>query len=413
MKKEKHVLRRVLRMFALFLAVIGMCVQLGSVKTEAAEPTISKKTQTLKVGQQVTLQVKNANAKVKWSTSNKKVVKIGKTSGSNKSKVKIEAQKTGTATVTAKIGSKNLKVKVTVKSYTINKKMASVNEGNTVTLTAKNAGKNISWSSNNEGVAKIVNTSGSFGNKVTVMGVSSGTATITGKIGSAKVQTKVTVKHVHKYSAATCTTPATCSCGAVSGQALGHLAGKAATCTEAQYCERCHVVLANPMGHSMSKATCQQVATCQRPGCGYTEGGLADHDWNYDTGHCRTPGCDAINLQHFLSMRIVNCGYNTDLIALLVSNNGRYTLQICDEDGKATVYVPSASLQLQARAWDVNNGRAIAGYNVPSGSSGYAHFATTNTFGLDFDSRIEFDIFYNHVKYHVSVTEDGFTYKES
>ena len=89
------------------------------------------------------------------------------------------------------------------------------------------------------------------------------------------------------------------------------------------------------------------------------------------------------------------------------------TLQICDEDGKATVYVPSASLQLQARAWDVNNGRAIAGYNVPSGSSGYAHFATTNTFGLDFDSRIEFDIFYNHVKYHVSVTEDGFTYKES
>ncbi len=96
MKKEKHVLRRVLRMFALFLAVIGMCVQLGSVTTEAAEPTISKKTQTLKVGQQVTLQVKNANAKVKWSTSDKKVVKIGKTSGSNKSKVKIEAQKTGT-----------------------------------------------------------------------------------------------------------------------------------------------------------------------------------------------------------------------------------------------------------------------------------------------------------------------------
>lgn len=397
---------------ALAFLISGVLSVMGTVTVQAAEPTVNKKTQTLNVGQQVTVQVKNAGQKVKWSSSNKKVVKVKSTSGSKKEKAKIEALKAGKATITATVGTKKLKVNVTVRSFTISKKSATVNEGKAITLTAKNAGKKISWSTSNKSVIKVVETSGSKNTKVSVLGVAPGTATLTGKIGTVKVQTKITVKHVHKYSEATCDKAATCACGAVSGQPLGHLAGTAATCTTGQYCQRCNILLVQPLGHNMSVATCQKAATCQRPGCGYTEGGLADHDWNYDTGFCRTPGCNEMNLNHFISMSIDNCGSRTDLVRVRVSNQGRYELQLCDGDGKATVSVPSASLQIQARAWDPEDGEAIGSWRVPSGARGYVYFGTTNIFGIDFDTILEYDIFYNHIKYHVKVTEDGFTYEK-
>ena len=88
----------------------------GTLQAEAAaKPTINKKKSNLKLGKTLTLNVKNASQKVKWSTSNKNVVRIIKTSGSKKQNAVIKGVKKGTATITAKIGSVKLKAIITVK----------------------------------------------------------------------------------------------------------------------------------------------------------------------------------------------------------------------------------------------------------------------------------------------------------
>ncbi len=75
---------------------------------EAAEPTLSKKKLTVKVGKSKTLKVNDAEGTVKWSSNKKKVAKVNKNG-------KITGVKAGKATITAKVDGKTLKCKVTVK----------------------------------------------------------------------------------------------------------------------------------------------------------------------------------------------------------------------------------------------------------------------------------------------------------
>lgn len=63
------------------------------------------------------LSIKNPTKKVKWTTSNKKVVAIKSIRGKNKKTCTIKAKKKGEATITAKVGKKKFKCKVTVKRY--------------------------------------------------------------------------------------------------------------------------------------------------------------------------------------------------------------------------------------------------------------------------------------------------------
>lgn len=93
---------------------------------KAKAPKISKKKATVTVGKTLKLSVKNATKKVKWSTSNKKVAKVKKTSGKKKANVVIKAVKAGKATITAKVGKKKLKCKVTVKKKTVATNIKSV-----------------------------------------------------------------------------------------------------------------------------------------------------------------------------------------------------------------------------------------------------------------------------------------------
>lgn len=78
--------------------------------------------------------------------------------------------------------------------------------------------------------------------------------------------TKAYAKHSHSYSAATCTSPATCSCGATKGSALGHQLS-AATCTTAERCNRCYQTFAPATGHSWSSASASGVQYCTKYGC--------------------------------------------------------------------------------------------------------------------------------------------------
>lgn len=81
-------------------------------KVAAPKPTLSATSKTLTKGKAFTLKVKNAGkAKVKWTSSNKKVATVSKVG-------KVTAKKAGKATITAKVGKKKLTCKVTVKNLT-------------------------------------------------------------------------------------------------------------------------------------------------------------------------------------------------------------------------------------------------------------------------------------------------------
>ncbi|MCR5587903.1 MAG: Ig domain-containing protein [Lachnospiraceae bacterium] len=125
---RKGLMKRALSFtLALAMVVTGSAIG-GTVDNNTASAKkkktvkLSKKKLTVYTGKTSKLTVKNANKKVKWSTSNKKVLKIKKTTGKKKCTAVLLGVKKGSAVVTAKVGKKKLKCKVTVKKYVSNVK---------------------------------------------------------------------------------------------------------------------------------------------------------------------------------------------------------------------------------------------------------------------------------------------------
>ena len=105
MKTMKRV-RQVL--FCLLFAVM-LVGAVPRISAEAATIKLSAKKITLTVGKSKKLNVKGTKQKVTWSSNKKKVATVTK-------KGKVTAKKKGIAIITAKVGSKKLKCKVTVKA---------------------------------------------------------------------------------------------------------------------------------------------------------------------------------------------------------------------------------------------------------------------------------------------------------
>lgn len=95
--------------FMILALVVGILGN-GS-QVQAAKVRLNMTKKTLTVGKQVTLKVKGTRKKVKWSSSNKKVASVS-------SKGKVKAKKAGKATITAKVGKKKYKCRITVKKKT-------------------------------------------------------------------------------------------------------------------------------------------------------------------------------------------------------------------------------------------------------------------------------------------------------
>ncbi len=108
--------KNIMRASAAALAFCLLATAAPAMNADAkAKPKLNKKKITIKVGKTKKLKVKNLKGKkVKWKTSNKKVVKIKKTK--KQTVVKLKGKKAGTATITAKVGKKKYKCKVTVKA---------------------------------------------------------------------------------------------------------------------------------------------------------------------------------------------------------------------------------------------------------------------------------------------------------
>lgn len=88
----------------------------------------------------------------------------------------------------------------------------------------------------------------------------------------------------HKWKAATCTAPKTCTvCKTTSGTAASHK-WKAATCTAPKTCSVCNKKTGSALDHQWKAATCTTPKTCKS--CGATSGSYSGHQWKaatYDT----------------------------------------------------------------------------------------------------------------------------------
>ena len=100
---------RTIKKFLATALTMAMCVtMIGTANVSAATKVKLNKTKvTVTVGKSVKLKVKGTKVKVKWLTSNKKVAVV--------KKGKVTGKKAGKAVITAKVGKKAYKCKVTVK----------------------------------------------------------------------------------------------------------------------------------------------------------------------------------------------------------------------------------------------------------------------------------------------------------
>lgn len=156
----------------------------GTLESHAASKVkISKTKATVIKGKTLTLKVKGTKKKAKWSSSKKSIVTVN-------SKGRVTARKAGGATITAKIGRKKYRCKVSVKNPTtkLNKTSIKLAPKGTYKLSATSDGvsKKASWKSYKTSVA-TVNSAG------TVTAKAIGTAIITAKMNGVSKSCKVTV----------------------------------------------------------------------------------------------------------------------------------------------------------------------------------------------------------------------------
>ncbi|HWT73603.1 MAG TPA: DUF362 domain-containing protein [Mobilitalea sp.] len=114
MKKKER-----LKTFCIIVCILICLAQLTSAQA-APKVRLNKASATVEVGHTITLQVMNSNNSVSWSSKNKSIATVS-------GKGRVKGIKAGKTTVSAKVGSKTLTCKITVKnSAAVSDKGASV-----------------------------------------------------------------------------------------------------------------------------------------------------------------------------------------------------------------------------------------------------------------------------------------------
>ena len=148
-KETTKILRSGIAVF--FLLVVFV---MAFPKESQAAPKLNKKSITLIKGKSYTLKVKGAKKKAKWNISKKSVVRL---SNKKKASVKITAVKAGQAVVSAKVGKKVYKCKVTIVDPKLNKSKLSMTVGENDTLKVTNGTGKVVWKSSDTRVATVAN----------------------------------------------------------------------------------------------------------------------------------------------------------------------------------------------------------------------------------------------------------------
>lgn len=181
MQTTKKFITAIMIMAMVFTLAMPMTAQAKST------PKLNKTKLFLVVKKSYQLRVKGVSKKVTWKSNNKKVATISKTG-------KVTGKKKGTAVITAKVGKKTLKCKVTVRAKAaakvkLNKTKVSLDIAKTKTcqLKVKGTSKKITWKTSNKKVAVVSKTG-------MVTAKKKGTAVITATVDKKAYKCKVTVK---------------------------------------------------------------------------------------------------------------------------------------------------------------------------------------------------------------------------
>lgn len=169
-------------LFALTIALVAPSVMPVNENIHIVEAAtkINKKKVTLIKGQTTTLKITGTQKKIKWSSSKKSVASVS-------SKGKVTAKKKGTATITAKVGSKKYTCDVSVQVPKISKTKLTMYVGDSETLSISGTDQKITWKSSNKSIATV----SSVGK---IKAKKAGTVTITATILKKKYTCKITVK---------------------------------------------------------------------------------------------------------------------------------------------------------------------------------------------------------------------------
>ena len=169
------------RLLALISAVILMTTMLiPAFQASAASVKLNKTKIVLVVGQTYNLKVSGTKKTPQWSSSNKKIVSVTK-------KGVVKGLKKGTATITAKIGKKTYKCKVTVEAPKLSSTKKTVTAGTSFTLKLNGTKQTVKWYTSNKKIATV-------SKKGVVKTLRAGSVKITAKVGGKSYVCRVTVK---------------------------------------------------------------------------------------------------------------------------------------------------------------------------------------------------------------------------
>lgn len=118
--------------FVLAAASIAM----PSTESKAAKMKLNKSSVTVAVGKKVSLKVKGTTKKVSWTTSKKAIASVSK-------KGVVTGKKAGKATITAKVGAKKFRCKVTVKKSSKVKNVSTTKLASKCSFTVKKYKKGV------------------------------------------------------------------------------------------------------------------------------------------------------------------------------------------------------------------------------------------------------------------------------
>ena len=169
------------RLLAVISAVILMTTMLiPAFQASAASVKLNKTKIVLVVGQTYKLKVSGTKKTPQWSSSNKKIVSVTK-------KGVVKGLRKGTATITAKIGKKTYKCKVTVESPKLSSTKKTVTAGTSFTLKLNGTKQTVKWYTSNKKIATV-------SKKGVVKTLRAGSVKITAKVGGKSYVCRVTVK---------------------------------------------------------------------------------------------------------------------------------------------------------------------------------------------------------------------------
>ena len=167
------------RLFVVLLSAVIM-VTFFAPAAEAAPIKLNKSKITVSVGETYKLRLSGAKKPPKWKSGNKSIVSVSKNGV-------VKGKSSGAATVSARVGRKVYKCRVTVESPKISSVKKIVPVGKSFALKLIGTGRHVKWSSSNRRIARVTENG-------IVKALNPGSVNIIAEVGKSRYLCKVIVR---------------------------------------------------------------------------------------------------------------------------------------------------------------------------------------------------------------------------